>query len=95
MILQRKRSSTGHDGKTPSTKKRYSPGQRRMGKTDSGSRPRKRGIGGNGREIIKSAIYRTAALLPEFLIFPIFSNICYQNVDFRVTNGDENRFIMA
>ena len=32
---------------------------------------------------------------PEFLIFPIFSNICYQNVDFRVTNGDENRFIMA
>jgi hypothetical protein len=34
-------------------------------------------------------------LVPEFLIFPIFSNICYQNVDFRVTNGDENRFIMA
>ena len=34
-------------------------------------------------------------IVPEFLIFPIFSNICYQNVDFRVTNGDENRFIMA
>ena len=35
------------------------------------------------------------SLGPEFLIFPIFSNICYQNVDFQVTNGDENRFIMA
>jgi len=38
---------------------------------------------------------RRYILEPEFLIFPIFSNICYQNVDFRVTNGDENRFIMA
>ena len=38
---------------------------------------------------------REEDLEPEFLIFPIFSNICYQNVDFRVTNGDENRFIMA
>ena len=41
------------------------------------------------------ALLVIAALIPEFLIFPIFSNICYQNVDFRVTNGDENRFIMA